>query len=131
MIFIPVNKKRQFLKKNQRFPKPNYSRFLLEPLFKYLPRNKAIVTAEHLKENECQCSFCRKWQGEVELMIAGPAGAFICCECIDRCVDAVKDFRDIRKRIRFIAAIVVPLFSSPRTSQATTIFMQGFLPVDL
>lgn len=53
-----------------------------------------IVTAEHMKENECQCSFCKKWQGEVELMIAGPAGAFICCECVDRCVDAVKDFRD-------------------------------------
>lgn len=52
-----------------------------------------VVTANHLKEGDSQCSFCRKWQSEVELLIAGPDGVFICNECVDNCVDCMKDFR--------------------------------------
>ena len=30
-----------------------------------------------------RCSFCRKHQGEVLAMFAGPAGVHICAECVD------------------------------------------------
>ncbi len=56
-------------------------------------RKMDVVTANHLKEGDSQCSFCRKWQSEVELLIAGPDGVFICNECVDICVDCMKDFR--------------------------------------
>ncbi len=32
-----------------------------------------------------QCSFCRRPQGEVRRLIAGPEGVFICDECVDLC----------------------------------------------
>jgi len=32
-----------------------------------------------------RCSFCRRPQGEVERLIAGPDGVFICADCVDLC----------------------------------------------
>ena len=38
------------------------------------------------KSNEkIRCSFCGKTQDQVEKMIAGPDGLFICNDCVDRC----------------------------------------------
>jgi len=31
------------------------------------------------------CSFCFKSQHQVKMLIAGPAGVFICSECVDLC----------------------------------------------
>ena len=31
------------------------------------------------------CSFCFKSQHEVKMLISGPAGVFICSECVDLC----------------------------------------------
>ncbi len=31
------------------------------------------------------CSFCFKSQHEVKMLISGPAGVFICSECVDFC----------------------------------------------
>ncbi len=32
-----------------------------------------------------RCSFCKKQQQEIRMLIAGPNGIFICDECVDRC----------------------------------------------
>jgi hypothetical protein len=36
-------------------------------------------------EKTHQCSFCSKWNTEVERMIAGPEGVVICNECVALC----------------------------------------------
>ncbi len=38
-----------------------------------------------------RCSFCNKTQTQVRRMIAGPAGVYICDECIDICSDMIED----------------------------------------
>ena len=40
------------------------------------------------------CSFCFKSQHEVKMLIAGPAGVFICSECVDLC----KEYMDRQPR---------------------------------
>ncbi|NDJ53100.1 MAG: ATP-dependent Clp protease ATP-binding subunit ClpX [Chloroflexi bacterium] len=37
-----------------------------------------------------QCSFCRRHQGEVQRLIAGPEGVFICDECVDLCQEILE-----------------------------------------
>ena len=37
-----------------------------------------------------QCSFCKKSQREVGLLVAGPHGMYICDECAKRCFDIVR-----------------------------------------
>jgi ATP-dependent Clp protease ATP-binding subunit ClpX len=37
------------------------------------------------------CNFCAKNQHEIKLLIAGPGDIAICNECIDLCVEIVKD----------------------------------------
>jgi ATP-dependent protease Clp ATPase subunit len=49
---------------------------------------------EHI--NTFYCSFCGKSQHEVRRLIAGPT-EFICDECVELCMDIVKE--DIRKRM--------------------------------
>ena len=43
------------------------------------------------KNEKIRCSFCGKTQDEVEKMIAGPDGLFICDECVDMCSMIVGD----------------------------------------
>ncbi len=38
-----------------------------------------------------RCSFCGKSQGQVERLIAGPNGAYICDECIDICAEIIEE----------------------------------------
>lgn len=38
-----------------------------------------------------RCSFCNKTQGQVRKMIAGPAGVYICDECVSICADIVEE----------------------------------------
>jgi len=38
-----------------------------------------------------RCSFCNKTQGQVKKMIAGPAGVYICDECVSICSDIVEE----------------------------------------
>lgn len=40
------------------------------------------------------CDFCNKSTQEIELMIAGPKEIHICNECIDVCVEVIKDTRE-------------------------------------
>ncbi len=53
-----------------------------------------VVTADHLQAGDSQCSFCKKWQSDLELLIAGPDGVFICNECIDVCTSILKERKD-------------------------------------
>lgn len=41
--------------------------------------------------NDVRCSFCNKTQSQVRKLIAGPAGVYICDECIDICADILEE----------------------------------------
>lgn len=41
--------------------------------------------------NDVRCSFCNKTQDQVRKLIAGPAGVFICDECIEICGDILEE----------------------------------------
>jgi ATP-dependent protease Clp ATPase subunit len=41
------------------------------------------------RSSDPSCSFCGKNRREVRKLIAGPAGAYICDECIDLCNDII------------------------------------------
>lgn len=51
--------------------------------------------SEH-KQKVMHCSFCAKPQGEVQKLIAGP-NVFVCNECIDLCVDIIKEEANAKK----------------------------------
>jgi len=42
-------------------------------------------------ESRIRCSFCNKTQGQVRKMIAGPAGVYICDECVDICAGIIEE----------------------------------------
>jgi len=42
-------------------------------------------------DDKIRCSFCNKTQGQVRKLIAGPAGIFICDECVDICADIIEE----------------------------------------
>jgi len=42
-------------------------------------------------DNSIRCSFCNKTQGQVRKLIAGPAGVYICDECVDICSDILEE----------------------------------------
>lgn len=44
-----------------------------------------------------RCSFCGKTQEQVERLIAGPGGVYICDDCVDLCNEIVQEGRDQRK----------------------------------
>ena len=41
--------------------------------------------------NDIRCSFCNKTQNQVRKLIAGPAGVYICDDCIDICADILEE----------------------------------------
>lgn len=41
--------------------------------------------------SDIRCSFCNKTQSQVRKLIAGPAGVYICDECIDICADILEE----------------------------------------
>ena len=47
--------------------------------------------ASTMNGNEIRCSFCNKTQSQVRKLIAGPAGVYICDECIDICADILEE----------------------------------------
>ena len=46
------------------------------------------------KNSEVRCSFCNKTQDQVRKLIAGPAGVYICDECVDICADIIEEEYD-------------------------------------
>lgn len=47
--------------------------------------------APKMTGNDIRCSFCNKAQSQVRKLIAGPAGVYICDECIDICADILEE----------------------------------------
>lgn len=45
-------------------------------------------------DDRIRCSFCNKPENQVRKLIAGPAGAYICDECIEICMDIIRDELD-------------------------------------
>ena len=45
-------------------------------------------------ESKIRCSFCNKSQDQVRKMIAGPAGDYICDECVEICADIIDEELD-------------------------------------
>ena len=43
------------------------------------------------KNSDIRCSFCNKPQDQVRKMIAGPAGIYICDECVEICADIIEE----------------------------------------
>ncbi len=41
--------------------------------------------------DDVKCSFCGKHQGQVRKLIAGPAGVYICDECVDICEEILEE----------------------------------------
>lgn len=41
--------------------------------------------------DDIRCSFCNKPQSQVKKLIAGPAGVYICDECVDICEDIIEE----------------------------------------
>ncbi len=42
-------------------------------------------------DDKVRCSFCNKTQDQVKKLIAGPAGVYICDECIDICAEILEE----------------------------------------
>ena len=40
---------------------------------------------------EVSCSFCGKKQSEVNKLVAGPDGVYICNECVSLCVEIMRE----------------------------------------
>lgn len=51
-------------------------------------------------EKNIRCSFCGKTQGQVKKLIAGPAGVFICDECVDICADIIEEEEEEMEAVR-------------------------------
>ncbi|MCM1569240.1 MAG: ATP-dependent Clp protease ATP-binding subunit ClpX [Roseburia sp.] len=47
--------------------------------------------AGKISDNDIRCSFCNKSQSQVRKLIAGPAGVYICDECVDICADILEE----------------------------------------
>ena len=47
-------------------------------------------------DDEIRCSFCGKSQGQVRKLIAGPAGSYICDECVEVCTEILEE--ELRKK---------------------------------
>ena len=47
--------------------------------------------AGKISGSDVRCSFCNKTQNQVQKLIAGPAGVFICDECIEICADILEE----------------------------------------
>ena len=42
-------------------------------------------------DSKVRCSFCNKTQNQVRKLIAGPAGVFICDECVEVCESIIEE----------------------------------------
>ncbi|MEG1608909.1 MAG: AAA family ATPase, partial [Clostridia bacterium] len=60
------------------------------------------------KDNEIKCSFCGKQESEVEQMVSGPNGIYICNECIDICNEILEEKSEKDSKDDFCVALMSP-----------------------
>ena len=53
-----------------------------------------IKMAGKNSDDKVRCSFCNKTQDQVRKLIAGPAGVYICDECVELCGDIIAEEYD-------------------------------------
>lgn len=53
-----------------------------------------ITMANKNSDDKVRCSFCNKTQDQVRKLIAGPAGIYICDECVEICADIIDEEYD-------------------------------------
>ena len=51
------------------------------------------MSTAHSGPARYRCSFCGKDQKEVERLIAGPGGVYICDECVALCTEIIREER--------------------------------------
>jgi len=49
------------------------------------------------KRSTYDCSFCGKSQDQVQRLVAGPGGVYICDECIDLCREIIEEEQTIQQ----------------------------------
>ncbi|EFB2837523.1 hypothetical protein FHD46_19995 [Escherichia coli] len=54
--------------------------------------NLTSCPSQYRDGKKLYCSFCGKYQTEVEKLIAGPS-VYICDECVDLCVDIINEHK--------------------------------------
>lgn len=78
---------------------------------------------------DANCSFCGKSQEQVKIIV-GPAGVFICNECVDLCVELLKAISDessdedarrasgplFSREIRRLSQLIDFMYTRPRES---------------
>lgn len=80
-----------------------------------------------MTQSDLACSFCRKSQRDVQLLIAGP-DAHICDECVDICV-AVLAERELPPRQVTTPPVGYAPLSGPRVV-ATCVICESAVPVE-
>jgi ATP-dependent Clp protease ATP-binding subunit ClpX len=66
------------------------------------------MTARFRQDNTQYCSFCRRAQDEVNRLIAGPDGVFICDECVELCQEILAEDQPSPPRELFTTRILSP-----------------------
>ena len=65
-------------------------------------------------DDKVRCSFCNKTQDQVRKLIAGPAGVYICDECVDICADIIEeeyeDEPDVEMEINLLKPVEIKKF---------------------
>ena len=50
-----------------------------------------VINMAGKNSDDIRCSFCNKRQEQVKKLIAGPAGVYICDECVEICADIIEE----------------------------------------
>ena len=72
--------------------------------------------ASKTPDDKIRCSFCNKTQDQVRKIIAGPAGVYICDECVDVCSDIIEEEYDNepeaedKKEIKLLKPVEIKTF---------------------
>ncbi len=61
-----------------------------------------------MDENKIRCSFCGKLEKEVEQLVSGPNGVYICNECIEVCNDILERSAEELKQDDFQVSLLKP-----------------------
>jgi aspartate carbamoyltransferase catalytic subunit len=56
-----------------------------------LPAHTHLMTDADADSTTARCSFCGKRRAQVRAMFAGPAGVYICDECVDLCLEIITE----------------------------------------